>query len=230
MTNQFPQPTCWVRRRTCQALDTVWRNKTEPNYTEVCNNNLVINSREADKMVDATMEGDKVVVDVTWREVKQSLTALRWRRTLRVFLSFSYLSHTPPVSTSAPSTEYNDRNLILCQSSDVLQIQLHAWAMSEADQRADQSLARQTRHQTWSMINHRLRLNLFDFPCHFATNAGGASNMMMGSFCNLLHFQYSPMQVGLGAMLGSTLLHLLTTQLIFSPTQELFSFMTKEFL
>ena len=54
-----------MRRRTCQALNTVRRNKTEPNYTEVCNNNLVINSIEVDKMVDATMEGDKVVVDVT---------------------------------------------------------------------------------------------------------------------------------------------------------------------
>ena len=31
----------------------------------MCNNNLVINSREVDKIVDATMEGDKVVVDVT---------------------------------------------------------------------------------------------------------------------------------------------------------------------
>ena len=33
----------------------------------MCNNNLVINSMEVDKMVDATMEGDKVlvVVDVT---------------------------------------------------------------------------------------------------------------------------------------------------------------------
>ena len=134
MTSQFPQPTCWVRRRTCQALNTVRRNKTELNYTEVCNNNLVINSIEVDKIVDATMVGDKVVVDVTWREVKQSLTALRWRRTLRVFLSFSYLSHTPRASTSAPSTEYDDRNLILCQSSDVLQtIQLHGWSMSEAD-------------------------------------------------------------------------------------------------
>ena len=54
-----------MRRRTCQARNTVWRNKTEPNYTEVCNNNLVIKSIEVDKMVDATMEGDKVVVDVT---------------------------------------------------------------------------------------------------------------------------------------------------------------------
>ena len=31
----------------------------------MCNNNLVINSIEVDKMVDATMETDKMVVDVT---------------------------------------------------------------------------------------------------------------------------------------------------------------------
>ena len=31
----------------------------------MCNNDLVINSREVDKMLDATIEGDKVVVDVT---------------------------------------------------------------------------------------------------------------------------------------------------------------------
>ena len=54
-----------MRRRTCQALDTVWPNETEPNYTEVCNNNLVINSIEVDKTLDATREGDKLLVDVT---------------------------------------------------------------------------------------------------------------------------------------------------------------------
>ena len=46
-------------------------------------------------------------------------------------------------------------------------------------------------NQAPGLINHHIRLTLFDSPCHFATNAGGASNMMMGSFCNQLPFQYT---------------------------------------